>query len=105
MKRNDLDKLNREIRRQQKKAKIANKRDESAGDVKTYAQNLFNLLQYDENCIFNTREDEDLLELFLGFKDEIPEDKWEQVLRKAIRMTKVADKDSAYTELRAALDE
>ena len=104
MKRNEIERLNRELRRQQKQSDRADKLEDSVGDVKTYARELFGLLQYDNDSIFNTRDDEDLLELFLEMKDDLPESKWEQVIKKAVRLTKVKQKDNALVELHAALE-
>ncbi len=104
MKRTDQERLNRELRRQEKHARNHSKRANAAGDVKSYAQELFGLLQYDSDCIFNSREDDDLLELMMEMKEDLEETKWELVIKKAVRMTKVKQKDMAMTELKAALE-
>jgi hypothetical protein len=104
MKRNEIERLSRELKRQQKHATREDRCTDAAGDVKTYALELFELLQYDSDSIFNTREDEDLLDLFLEMKDDLPESKWPLVIKKAVRLTKVKEKDMAFTELHAALD-
>ncbi len=104
MKRNDLDKLNRELKRKNKQARLENKRIQGAGSVKTYARDLLDILQFDTDYIYNTPEDEDVLELMMGMRDELPEDQWDLVIRKAIRMTKVKQSDLAYESLRGALD-
>ena len=103
MKRTDQERLNRELRRQEKHARISDKRTNTAGDVKSYAQELFGLLQYDSDVIFNTSDDDDLLEMMMELKEDLEEDKWELVIRKAVRMTKVKQKDMALAELKAAL--
>ncbi|MGB1016427.1 MAG: LB_289 family protein [Nannocystaceae bacterium] len=104
MKRNDLDKLNRDLKRKNKQARLHTKRINGAGTVKTYAQELLGILEYDSSAIYNTSEDEEVLELMMGMRDDLPEDQWDLVIRKAVRMTKVKQSDEAYESLREALD-
>ena len=106
MKRNDIDKLNRELKRQEKHEKTRSKHlDGGRGfGVREYAKHLVDLLRYDDNHIYNTREDESILDLMIDMKEELPEEQWDIVLKKAIRMTKVSEKDLAFHELKAALD-
>ena len=98
----------RELKRREKHAKVMGKRSDTPqldGDksVGGYIKNLFSLLHYDDQQIYNTRDDEAVFELMLNMKIDLPEDKWETVLKSAIQKTKVAEKELALTELKALL--
>ena len=110
MKRTDQERIERELKRREKHAKVTTKRADgtaSVGDgdksVGGYIKNLYALLQYDDQQIYNTRDDEDVFELMLNMKIDLPEEKWEAVLKSAIQKTKVAEKELALTELKALL--
>lgn len=104
MKRTDQERIERELRRREKKTKVAARRDDKKSTPGMYIQDLLELLEYDEHQIYNTLEDEDILELLLNMKSELPEKQWDGVLKGAIRKTKVAEKDVAFSELRSLLD-
>ncbi len=105
MKRTDAERIDRELRRTRKKqellSKVEARKGRSAGG---FASALFERLMYDEDEVFNTSEDEDLLEIVLEMKEQLPEKQWEPVLRKAIRLTKVAHKQEAFERLRPLLE-
>lgn len=111
MKRTDQERIERELRRREKQAKVAARRvDETGEPIETpkvspgsYIKNLHALFQFDEHQIYNTRDDDDVLELLLTMKDELEEKHWDSVLRSAIRKTKVAEKDTAFNELKESL--
>lgn len=108
MKRTDQERIERELRRREKKERTAERRDsKNAGDAtpSAYIKDLVSLLQYDEHQIYNTTDDDDVLELLLTMKEELDERHWDGVLRSAIRKTKVAEKELAFTELKSALAE
>jgi hypothetical protein len=104
MKRTDQERIERELKRREKHAKVGAKREGSPDDadksVSGYIKSLVALLQYDDQQIYNTRDDEDVFELLLNMKVDLPEDKWETVLKSAIQKTKVAEKELALTELK-----
>jgi hypothetical protein len=108
MKRTDQERIERELRRREKRDKVKARRDKD-GDTKAtpgaYIKDLFGLLQYDEHQIYNTQDDEDIFELLLNMKSDLEEKHWDSVLRGAIRKTKVAEKETAFTELKALLAE
>lgn len=108
MKRTDQERIERELKRREKHAKAHDRKDEAAPpagtiSVSDYVKNLVALLQYDEVQIYNTRDDEDVFELLLNMKNDLPEKQWDAVLKSAIQKTKVAEKDLAFTELKALL--
>jgi hypothetical protein len=114
MKRTDQERIERELRRREKHAKVAPRpAGEGAPPAETvaaggltvseYVHSLLALLQYDAQQIYNTRDDDNVFELLLTMKADLPEKHWETVLRSAIQKTKVVEKDLALTELKALL--
>jgi hypothetical protein len=108
MKRTDQERIERELRRREKKEKIAASRgDREFGDEDvspgTYIKNLVDLFQHDDVQIYNTTDDDEVMELLLSMKEELPEKDWDKVLRSAIRKTKVQEKELAFTELKSVL--
>lgn len=119
MKRTDQERIERELKRREKHAKAPDRLTGTAaapGDgavapaapvggltVSEYVRNLLALFHYDEQQIYNTRDDDDVFELLLTMKADLPEKQWETVLRSAIQKTKVIDKDLALAELKALL--
>ncbi len=98
MKRTEIERREREIRRQRKREEALTRSgggDKSVGD---YINELFGLFLFNEERIFNTTEDEDVLELLEEIQEAYPE-KAEVIVKKAIRKTKVAAKDQAFAEL------
>ena len=53
-----------------------------------------------EKKIYNTKNAEDILELFEEMKKSLSTEECDIVLRKAIRKTKVAAKEQAFSELK-----
>jgi hypothetical protein len=102
MKRTDLERVERELKRREKRDKIADRRSASADprSVKVFTDTLFGLFRYDDQQIYNAEDDEEILELLLCMKEELLEKQWDPVLRKAVRMTEVADQDAAVEALR-----
>ena len=108
MKRTDLERRERELKRTIKKQDILAKKEMSreGRTVGGYIQGLFSLLRYDEQEIFNTTDDIDILELLEEMKEFTPEKQWDTILRKAISKTKIsniANKEKAFNELNALL--
>ena len=99
MKRTEMERIERELRRSEKKiGRIAG--DGPAGSVGEYIDQLFGLFRYDQSEIFNTGESLEILELLEKMKQDIPEKKWPDVLKKAIKKTQVAQKEKAMAELK-----
>ena len=105
MKRTDLERMERELRRKQKKDRILERRasDSDSKGVKAYTDNLFALLQHDEIQIYNADDDEDILALLLEMREDLPEKEWGSVVKKAVRLTKVTESDAAISSLLALL--
>ncbi|HET6583694.1 MAG TPA: hypothetical protein VFG69_09605 [Nannocystaceae bacterium] len=109
MKRTDQERIERELKRREKHAKATAKSPDAAGageagnSVSGYIKNLFALLHYDEQQVYNTKDDEAVFELLLNMKIDLPEEKWDAVLKSAIQKTKVVEKELAFNELKALL--
>lgn len=106
MKRTDLERMERELRRKQKKDRLQSKRLGEFKDergVRGFTDDLFDLLQYDDIQVYNADDDEEILELLLEMKEELPQKQWDVVIKKAVRMTKVAEPDAALESLRLLL--
>lgn len=105
MKRNDMERIERELKRTQKRERIGQKRDADrpTQTIGAYIKDLGALLRHDGNVIYNTLDDEQILELFENMKEDVPEEKWETVIRKAVNATKVTERDTAVEQLRSLI--
>lgn len=106
MKRTDQERIERELKRVQKRARIGEKRDAERPPqtVGAYIKELRGLLRHDEQVIYNTLDDEDILECLENMQEDLPENKWDTVIRKAVNATKVPERDRAVTELRSLIE-
>jgi hypothetical protein len=105
MKRTELEKRERELKRTQKKADVLERKSSVRGsNVGMFIEDLFKCFLYDQNEIFNTGEDIKILEILEDMKENLPEKQWDNVLRKSIKKTNVSQKDKAFNELKALLD-
>lgn len=106
MKRNDMERIERELKRVQKRQKLGEKRDAGrpVQTIGAYIKDLNALLRHDGNVIYNTLDDEEILELLENMKEDVPEEKWETVIRKAVNATKVTERDTAVEQLCSLMD-
>lgn len=100
MKRTELERRERELRRMEKKAQALQKGERDEMSVGAYIEALYGLFRYDMEEIFNTKEDLSILELLENMKEDHPEKQWDVIIRKAVNKTKVSAKEKAYDELR-----
>ena len=104
MKRTDLQKRERELRRAQKKeeriARLGDKAEKTIGD---YINELHDLMFYDETKIYNSKESIEILEFFEEMKEDVDESQWENIVRKAIKKTGVKEREPAFNDLMALL--
>ncbi len=105
MKHTDIMRMEREKRRAEKKSDRLMKGGADARSVKDFIDELHDLFFFDENKIYNIKDNVEIMELFEDMMEEISDKQWDNVLRKAIRKAKVAQKDEAYNELKAIFDE
>ena len=105
MKRTDLLRKERELKKARKKAEKIEKEGgsglESPGDyIKAFSDAYF----HDGNKIYNINSDEKILELIEDMKDVLEEKHWEAVFRKSIKKVGVKERDEAFDELKALAD-
>jgi len=100
MKRTELERRERELRRSEKKKMGLVRGEKEERSVGDYIESLFSLFRYDSEEIFNADDDEKILELLEDMKSEHPEKQWDVVIRKAVNKTKVEKKEKAYEALR-----
>ena len=106
MKRTDLMKRERELKRARKKVE-RNERPEEGGSDKSvgdYISELNDLFYQDGVKIYNTQTDERILELFEEIKDNVEEKNWENILRKAVKKSAVKESEIAFNELKELFD-
>ncbi len=100
MKRTDLQKRERELRRAQKKeerlARTGEKPEKTVGD---YIKELHGLLFYDETRVYNAKDSIEILEFFEDMKEYLDEPQWENVIRKAVKKTGAKEREPAINEL------
>lgn len=101
MKRTDIQRKERELKRAEKKAdRIASKGDrKDDASVGAYIDRLHALFFYDETRIYNTKHSVEILEVLEEAKEAFDDQSLETIVRKAIRKSKVKEKDLAFTEL------
>ncbi len=98
MKRTEFERMERDLKKSRKKQIES----ESAGGCETpgdFINKLFSMFFFDENKIYNVVDDTNIYELLEEMKEIIPEKQWENVLRKAIKKTKVKEKEDAFNLL------
>lgn len=101
MKRTDIQRKERELKRAEKKAeRIASKGDKKDDtSVGAYIEKLYALFFYDETRIYNTKHSVEILEVLEEAKAAFDEENVETIVRKAIRKSKVKEKEQAFAEL------
>lgn len=105
MKRTDLQKRERELKRAKKKEERLDKTgDKSEKTIGDYINELNSLFFHDENKIYNAKESMEILELFEEMKANVEESNWEVIIRKAIKKTQVKERDQAFNDLKTLLD-
>ncbi|MBA7470572.1 hypothetical protein ES707_05859 [subsurface metagenome] len=106
MKSTDIARRDRELRREQKRQQILDRRADKKGrTVGDYINDLCSLFFHDDNKIYNTTDNNDqIIDLLETMKIELADKQWENVLHKAIKKTQVKQRESAYKELKEILD-
>jgi hypothetical protein len=91
MKSTDIDRIDREFKRARKKEELLEKRMENRAErsVGDYIKKLYSLFYHDDKKIYNLKDNADILTLFVEMKEDLPESKWDNVLRKALKETKI----------------
>lgn len=108
MKRTDQERIERELRRREKKERVVERKSGAPrpeASPRAYIAGFVEAFHFDSEIIYNTTDDEDVMELLIAMKEDLDEKDWEGVLRSAVRKTKVQAKDQAFQELKTLLDE
>lgn len=107
MKRTDIMKKERELKRAQKQeeriSSKSSKKDETS--VGAYIDRLHGLFFHDETRIYNTLHSEEILDLLQEIKTNFELAEVETIIRKAIRKSKVQARDQAFSELMSLIKE
>lgn len=100
MKRTEIERRQRELRRVQKKDVIGQKRigERSDRSVGAYINELVAKFCFGDERIFNLTEDIHVLEVLEDMKVDHPE-KWQTIVRKAVKKTGVRQRQEAINEL------
>jgi hypothetical protein len=105
MKSTDLARKDRDLKKARKKEDVLQRKMEKGDrNVGDYITELTDLFFHDDTKIYNIESSEDIMMLLEELKEDQPEKQWNNVLRKAIKKTKVKEKDLALSELRAMGD-
>lgn len=100
MKRTELERRERELKRMAKKVQVLERKSGRAGrTIGQYIDDLAALFRYDAEEIFNTTDDLGILELIERMKEDLPQKQWDTVLKKAVNRTKVKQANRAVEEL------
>lgn len=106
MKRTELERRERELKRTAKKVEVLERKSGRAGrTIGQYIDDLAALFRYDAEEIFNTTDDLEILELIERMKEDLPEKQWDTVLKKAVNRTKVKQANRAVEELSTFIGE
>ncbi len=101
MKSTDIERRNRDLKRSQKKQEMLERRTErekrSVGD---FINAFVELFFFDEEKIYNLEMSDEILFLLEEMKEEHPEKQWENIIMKAVKKTKVKQKDEAIAMLK-----
>ncbi len=99
MKHTDLMRKERDLKKARKKAERLERTGSEDRSVADFINELHEIFFFNEEKIYNYKDNEDIMELFMDLKEEQPEKQWENVIKKAVRKTKVKDRDEAIDYL------
>ena len=107
MKSTDIDRIDREFKRARKKEELLEKRLENRADrsVGDYIKKLYSLFYHDDKKIYNLKDNAEILTLLAEMKEDLSDSKWDNVLRKAIKETRidVKQRELVFNELKSYL--
>lgn len=104
MKRTDQERIAREVGRTQKKEAIRERRinDKVEVSVGGYAKALEDVFMWDDEAIYNVGDDS-VLEILMDMKEVLTDKDCEAALKRAIKKTKIKDRDTAFEEVMVVL--
>ena len=107
MKSTDIDRIDREFKRARKKEELIEKRLENRADrsVGDYIKKLYSLFYHDDRKVYNLKDNAEILTLLAEMKEDLSDSKWDNVLRKAIKETRidVKQRELVFNELKSYL--
>jgi len=107
MKSTDIDRIDRELRQARKKEELVQKHlgQRSGLSVGDYIKKLYSLFAHDAKKIYNVKDNIKILELLDDMCKDLPDKQWDNVLRKAVKETKIdlQERERAVSELTAML--
>jgi hypothetical protein len=105
MKSTELERKERELRRARKKEEVLSRKtgkgERSVGD---FIKELHGLFFFDTQKIYNIESSDEIETLLMEMVEELPDKQWDNVIKKAVKQTKVALKDEAVESLRLLAD-
>ena len=100
MKSTDLARRDRELKRARKRAEVIQRKSlKSTNTVGEFIDQLASLLFTDGQKIYGISDSADILEFLENMKEQQPEKQWEPIIRKAVKKTKVVQREEAIMEL------
>ena len=103
MKRTEIERIERELKRKEKKIISTEKKHSEELTVSTAIRNFYDLYRFDEEKIYNIELDEKILELVYEIQENIEETKWEKIFRESVKKTKIKNKEEAIKQLKSLL--
>lgn len=106
MKRTDRERMDRELARQVKRARIAERRETKTTDISVggFAKELGSRLMSDGDTIYNC-EDDEVLEILMEMREYLDTKEFDAAVKKAVKATKVPDIKTPIDELRSLVAE
>ncbi len=105
MKSTDLARRDRDLKKARKKEDVQSRKSaKNTGTVGEFINDLHDLFFFDAQKIYNIDTSEEILELLEDMKEAHPEKQWENIIRKAVKKTKTADKEGAIKDLMILAD-
>lgn len=105
MKSTELERKERELKRARKKDEVLGRKMEKGGkSIGDYIKELNALFFHDAQKIYNIENSEDIDSLLMEMVEEIPEKQWDNIIRKAVKQTKVVQKEEAIESLKLLAD-
>lgn len=109
MKRTEIERKERDLKRMEKKITRLNRiksRGFEEGEEVTVGEcinKLFDCFQYDDTEIYNLEDNDDILNLLVTMDSTFSEKEVDGILRKAIKKTKIEKKEESFKTLKGLL--
>lgn len=107
MKRTDMERIAREVGRQEKKERIRDERlhvKREDATVGGYTKRLESAFMWDDETVYNVGDDT-VLEVLMEMKEDLSDKECDAALKRAIKRTKVKDRDTPLEQAKTLLSE